>query len=245
MILVQADEITVQNVIDQYHQSISVFVNSPLPPITQSSPAITSVSLLGQNVAEHASQDSRSEPVVHAQPCPAGTVDAQIPRLDRPYSYNAHAHQDDDKKAVNVRAYCKDNEFSGDEEKQTISEILLNSKSAIYNRISPSRRRPNYSSKPLKELLNAFNHEQNENKMYAQRVDAMKAEYDSEERKNQVQAELEFLTLTSFMYGRGMTSEDQGLKNMINHINISHPQMRSNCSTFVMPCFNLIGLMQP
>lgn len=104
--------------------------------------------------------------------------------------------------------------------------------------------------KPLLQFMISMN--TNENMTYTQRVAAMKPEFDSQPRKNQVHPELHSLTLTSFISGRGIKAEDQQLNDMIIPIHILHPQvpavfsqMRSNCATFVIRCFNVIGLMLP
>lgn len=56
-------------------------------------------------------------------------------------------------------------------------------------------------------------------------ISMMKRKYDSEAQRNQVQAKHESLGLSAFMSSRNIMSENQGLMQMINHLNFLHPQV--------------------
>lgn len=61
--------------------------------------------------------------------------------------------------------------------------------------------------------------------IFDDRIPMMKREFDSEDRSNQVQADLDSLTLSSFMANREIFSDEKGLSEVINHINTIHLQV--------------------
>ncbi len=155
------------------------------------------------------------------------TVQVTIPRIqDQAEDSVPYYKSDDSKKAVNVRSYFKDNEFTGEDVKQTLSETITDFKlSASQQRLTAKQKAEFFVSAFKGSAKRFYLLNCNPAMTYDDRVELMKKEYDSMARKNKIQAQLESLTLTSFMMQKGISNEAQGLTELINYINILHPQV--------------------